>query len=193
MSSNFTNEDVNLIMECSSLSRTETKRLLDLCEPVEFSSKTLINKVGDKVNHCYFLKEGIIRHYIEDNKKDVTLNFLKGPNLMLTSITSFFMETPSEINCATITPISGFKIEKEKFLSFCSEHPSCFKTILNGVVHAFNKKEKKENHHTRKSAKERYSRFLLDYEELAHEVPLRHIASYLDIRPETLSRIRSDK
>ncbi len=42
------------------------------------------------------------------------------------------------------------------------------------------------------TAKERYKRFLKDFPEAAKRVPISHIASYLLMTPETLSRVRAE-
>ena len=41
------------------------------------------------------------------------------------------------------------------------------------------------------SSKDRYERFLREYPEAAKRAPLQHIASYLLMTPETLSRVRA--
>ena len=41
------------------------------------------------------------------------------------------------------------------------------------------------------TAKEKYEAFLKSYPDLAQHVPLQHIASYLQITPQSLSRIRA--
>ncbi len=41
------------------------------------------------------------------------------------------------------------------------------------------------------TAKQLYEKLLTDQPEIIREVPLQHIASYLGITPETLSRIRA--
>lgn len=53
------------------------------------------------------------------------------------------------------------------------------------------RKEKKELELLKSSAEERYLHFLTDYPGLVQRVPQYHIASYLGITPESLSRIRS--
>jgi len=41
-------------------------------------------------------------------------------------------------------------------------------------------------------AKQRYLNFLNNYSDLAHRVPMKHIANYLGVKGETISRIRSN-
>ncbi len=51
--------------------------------------------------------------------------------------------------------------------------------------------EERTLHFQFKSAKEKYAYFLRKYSPVFHRIPLTHIASYLGITKETLSRIRS--
>lgn len=184
---------IKALMSVTVFSRTEATALLELGEYQEIPSKTLLTKPNEIVNNSYLLIDGIVRHYILDNDEEITRNFIKGPHLLLPSVTDFFMRTKSSIYCSPISDIKVVRWSYTTLMDFSNKHINAYKSILLGFTNAFKKKEMREIFHSRRTAKERYENFLSDYPEIAHAVPLRYIASYLDIRPETLSRIRSKK
>ena len=53
-------------------------------------------------------------------------------------------------------------------------------------------KEKRESELLLNNAQERYLQFLEDYPDLENRISQYHIASYLNIAPESLSRIRAN-
>jgi|GEM_PF-4663433 len=155
--------------------------------------KTLIihpNKVADR---AYFLKEGVIRHYTESKTVQFTKNLIRGPRFMLPSLTSFFLEISSTIYCESLTDLEVIEWDRADLMKFAEYHPHMYKFLLKGVVKAFRSKEEKEIAFITQPAKERYLHFLKEYPNLINEIPIQYVASFLGIRPETLSRIRAQR
>lgn len=156
--------------------------------------KQLLAQPGQLVNHSYFLIEGIVRHFVVGkNKSEFTKHFMKAPDFLVASIPNFFLRTPDSIRCEAITDLSVIEWAYDDLINFGMEYPKIFHFLLKCVVKTYQIKEKKELALHQLDAKERYEQFLDDFPGIAYEVPLRYIASYLNIRPETLSRIRALK
>ena len=71
------------------------------------------------------------------------------------------------------------------------KNPKMYKFLLKAVVQAFHRKEVKEIAFNQLDAEQRYLQFLQEFPNLVNEIPIQHVASYLGVRPETLSRIRN--
>ncbi|MBX2814980.1 MAG: Crp/Fnr family transcriptional regulator [Saprospiraceae bacterium] len=154
--------------------------------------KTELAAPGKTVNQSFFVIEGCVRHFVRDKqRKEFTKNFLQGPKFMVPSITSFFMQRPSEIYCETLTELKVITWSYRDLMQFAEQHPGTYSFLLKAVVRAFYLKEEKEIEMNRLSASERYQVFLKRHPGLINQVPSRFVASYLNIRPETLSRIRA--
>ncbi|MEO1450147.1 MAG: Crp/Fnr family transcriptional regulator, partial [Bacteroidota bacterium] len=153
--------------------------------------KKLLAQPHQMVDKVFFMKNGIVRHYVKRDSRQFTKNFIKGPLFMIPSLTNFFLETPSRIYCETLSEINAVEWARKDLFNFADHHPNLYRFMLKGVTKAFHKKELKEIAHNELDAQNRYLNFLQEFPTLAHEIPAQYIASYLGIRPETLSRIRA--
>ena len=174
------------------LSAEELKQFLQLARPGLIPKGTLLTKPHQPVQDAYFLKQGILRHYILGRqRKEFTKNFIRGPRFALPSLSDFFNQSPSSIYCEALTDLEVLNWKYPQIIEFADAHPRFYKFLLKGTVGAFKRKEQKEIALNQKSAEERYLDFLEEFPLLVNQVPLQYIASYLNIRPETLSRIRA--
>jgi len=64
--------------------------------------------------------------------------------------------------------------------------------MLLQIVQALRQKNQREIRQHQCSALERYQLFLKEFPGLVNVIPLKFIASYLSMAPETISRIRSE-
>lgn len=170
------------------------KKFLALGKYKTIKKKGLLAKPNCLIEHSYFLVEGIVRHYVKVGKdEEFTKHFMRDPDFVVASIPDFFLRTKDSIHCEAVTDLKVIEWKYEDLMSFAEENPKFFHFLLKCVVRAYKQKETKEIAMHLYDAKQRYQQFLLEYPGVAYEVPLRYIASFLNIRPETLSRIRAQK
>lgn len=175
------------------LSLAEIMEFLALGNLKNISKKEALLKPQQVVDKSYFLIDGTIRHYIVNNGDQFTKNLIRGPRFMLPSLTSFFLGTASSIYCEALTDLKVIEWKRENLMQFADEHPKMYKFLLKAVASAFKGKESKEIAFITQTAEQRYQQFLLDFPNLINEIPVQIVASYLGIRPETLSRIRAKR
>ncbi|MBX2877914.1 MAG: Crp/Fnr family transcriptional regulator [Saprospiraceae bacterium] len=184
---------IKQILKATTLNKLETLDLMALGKEKTIRRKTLLlspNRVADK---AYFLMGGTIRHYTQNKNEQFTKNLIRGPRFMLPSLTSFFLGTPSTIYCESLTVLEVIEWDKKDLTTFADDHPKMYKFLLRGVVNAFRGKEEKEIAFITQNAEQRYLHFLSAYPNLINEIPIQYVASFLGIRPETLSRIRAKR
>jgi len=181
----------NQISQITNLTIDEVGEFLALGVVKKIKRKKKIARPKRIVDKAYFLKSGIIRHYVVRDNQEFTKNLIKGPRFMLPSLTNFFLNTPSQIYCESLTDLEVIEWSRKDLLCFADNHVKFYKFLLKAVVKAFHSKEVKEITLHQLDAKERYLRFLEDFPNLANEIPAQYVASYLGMRPETLSRIRA--
>lgn len=180
------------LLSLTKLSKGQVDEFLSKGTALSIPAKTLLIRPGQPVKNAYFLKQGIIRHFIKaKSNKEFTKNFIRGPRFMLPSLSDFFLQTPSSIYCQALTTLEVIRWDYDTIINFGDTHPIFYKFLLTGTVQAFRGKEQKEIALNQMEAKERYLQFLEQHSDIANEVSLQYIASYLNIRPETLSRIRA--
>ncbi|MEX6625348.1 Crp/Fnr family transcriptional regulator [Tenacibaculum salmonis] len=181
----------------------QQKKLLDFGIPLQeieaffeqgtikkIPANTVLLKESQTCNSFTFLKSGITRHYIiTNNGKEITKNFTTEKQFVFYSISSFLDGKPSKVQFQTLTDCELIQWNKKKFNHFFYKNnwKEFYHHILQNIIL---KKEEKEISHLKDDAQKRYENFLYKKGNLLNQIPNYHIASYLGITPETLSRIR---
>lgn len=181
----------NQIIQITKLNKDKVEELLALGVDKKINKKKKLARPERIIDKAYFLKSGIVRHYVIKGNQEFTKNLISGPRFMLPSLTNFFLNTPSQIYCESLTELEVIEWSKKDLFQFADDNVKFYKFLLKAVVKAFHGKEMKEIALNQFDAKQRYLNFLEDFPNLINEIPVQYIASYLGIRPETLSRIRA--
>jgi len=182
---------LNQISSLTNLPHEKVVDFLSIGQEKQIAKKTKLTKPNLYVDKAYFLKNGIVRHFIKKGDQEFTKSFLKGPKFILPSLTNFFLETKSYIYCEAMSELEVIEWTRDELYEFADNNPKMYKFLLKSVVKAFEGKEQKEIALNQLEAKDRYLNFLNDFPNLINEIPNQYVATYLGVRPETLSRIRS--
>jgi len=159
-------------------------------EPASFSKNTIVQREFTTPNHLYFILKGYMRlHYITDNGDEVTSRISK-PNEFITPFLHFIHGRQTKMNTECITDCEVMRIsqDKLKMLIMQSETFREFSVVI--FEDAIEMIEKRADDLATLDAEERYKKFLHQHADILQHVPLKYIASFLGIRPESLSRIR---
>ncbi len=162
-------------------------------EPVTFPKSTLIEKAGNIPGHQYFIISGHLRNfYLHSNGEEVTTDMNEGPRFF-TSYTHFMNRTVSNENIECITDCELLKVTRDD-VDILYQKGLSIKDYTMMILQKFLDEEKKRmKEMSTHTAEQRYDTFLKTCPTIAQNVPLKYIASYLGIRPESLSRIRRNK
>lgn len=162
----------------------------DLFRIVHVEKKTNLLVQGEIADALYIVREGMLRLYhTTDDGKDITLQFF-APGQCVSSIESFFLNTPSNFSLETICNCTLARISREdvlRCLNTDAEHQhlaveyACLRLI--DYISLFLSRIKD-------SPEKRYTALLATQPELLEQVPHHYIASYLGISATSLSRIR---
>lgn len=142
--------------------------------------------------HCHFIfliDKGAVKvtEWIDEKEQIIRFGY-KGN--WLTALDSFLSDKPTRFSIETLKSTVVRRIKKNDFLSFVSSSPSIMKkwnVLLENLVLQQMERESDLLHN---NPKDRYDRVLQRSPQLFQEIPLRHIANYLRMTPETLSRLR---
>jgi len=162
-------------------------------EVIHVEKKTKLLSVGERSNTIYFIVSGAARIYYLDRDGKETNTWFLFENELLISVYSFYTGNPSFEYIETLEDCELIAVRREKldemYLKFLEFNFSGRK--LTEYYHMRN--ELQGNELRMLSAKERYENLLQRSPLLFQRVSLGHIASYLGISQETLSRIRKQK
>ena len=156
---------------------------------VELTAQTSLLTAGKTERYIYFLSKGIVRGYQNLNGKIVIEHLIDEQNFF-SSIDSFNNETPSQDYFETLTDCKLIKIAKPD-LELLRNHSNKWGAIIENITneHLNCKMERVRDFQTL-TAKERYLKFIKETPNLALNVSVENMASFLGMEPQSLSRIR---
>lgn len=145
---------------------------------------------GNICRKLFFLEEGFLRFYILKEGNDISKFFTKPP-YCFTSQRSFANNIPTEDNIEALQDSIVWEISKtDAFDLLKYANWSEFVRKLIQEVQYFTEQILKEMQNN--TAEERYIKMMVENDSVLTNVPLKHIASYLGIAPQSLSRIRKN-
>ncbi|MGM8363299.1 Crp/Fnr family transcriptional regulator [Flavobacterium sp. ARAG 55.4] len=136
------------------------------------------------------VESGTLYSYFEDADGNFIVNELYSSNAIITSYRSFSIGIPSPAFIKVYSDAIIYVVDKEQYNELIFEHEFLllFKNIIEEL---FINKCFKETSLVRLKAKQRYRELINVRTNIEQDFPQHLIASYLKIRPETLSRLKS--
>lgn len=164
-------------------------------EIVELSNKTItvdrnefLKVEGSIDTNVYYIESGALRAYVLDDGKEQTIRFGYKENIIV-SLDSFLTGKPSGFFIQALKRTEVKVIKKyqiEEFLKTGNNRVLWTNILENLVIQQM----EREIDILTTSPKERYQRVLKRSPQLFQEIPHKHIANYLRMSPETLSRLK---
>lgn len=147
-------------------------------------------KVAGTVDtNIYLVESGSLRIYILDEDEEQIIRFGYSDNIIV-ALDSFFTEKPSDFYIQAIKKTVVKVIPKNVFYEFIEKSDSYKKLLIPLLEDLILQQMEREKDVLTVSPKERYARVLARSPRLFQEIPDKHIANYLRMSPETLSRLK---
>lgn len=170
----------------------EIEIITSVFHKVEVNKGTILLKPGDNVTVHYYILDGCLRAYhVDDHGKEHTVQFgIK--DWWISDYTAFFTGSKSIMTIEVIQDAILYSInlkDKECLYSRIPKIEHFFRIKLEKAFAAF---QARILRNLSQNATERYMNFINNYPNIEKKVKNYHIASYLGITTESLSRIRRD-
>lgn len=172
----------------TSISNSDWDEVTSCFEKRVIAKEEMILQEGKICRHLYFLESGLLRFYINKNGLEVTKFFTISP-YCFTSQVSFTSEKASTENIQALEESIIYQTTLQhanKLLELKSWNTFIRKLIQE--VQYFTEEILQEIQ--TETAENRYKKMMKDQPDLFQRLPLKHLASYLGIAPQSLSRIR---
>ena len=156
----------------------------------KIKKKEYILKAGRTCEQIHFIEEGLFRCFYIKDQSEVCSWFMKEGDLAI-SIKSFFEQKPSYESIQALEDSVSYYISYRDLQLIYHEYPE-FNFIGRVLTEKYYTMSEQRLYAMRmQRAPERYSYLMQNSPELIKRVPASHIASYLGITLETLSRIKA--
>jgi CRP-like cAMP-binding protein len=169
----------------------ELKRISDCFRPKWVKRNTILLHEGEICREFYFIFKGGIRTYFLDKKGKEKTRYFIPSNSIGTALTSFIAQKPSFEWIDALEDTELLSISHQDFYKLNREmvHWKDFYQKILEMAYSFQNKKIKSI--MSQTAKERYEQVLNENPSLLQLLSNKILASYLDITPETLSRLKS--
>lgn len=179
-----------LARKYSTMTHDELDALENILVPMTFPKGKKIISVGEVCKNIYYIHSGLIRQYYMKNSKEVTEHLGTDGSIFM-SIQSLFEEIPTQQEIIALENTYIFALPK-KTLEHVALHSNNIQILYRKILEESLILSQVHADLVRfETAHDRYVRFCKLMPQVALRAPLVYIASYLQMTPETLSRVRA--
>lgn len=156
---------------------------------VQYAKNDVLLQQGQTCRYLYHLERGLARGFYYQNDKDIT-SWLAFEGDIVTSMYSFIRQKPGYEGIELLENAVLYAISYPDLQELYTRFPAMNTAGRLLTEHYYVELEERLASLQFRTAKERYEYLLEKQPQVIQRVSLGHVASYLGITPETLSRIR---
>ncbi len=174
----------------STMTHDELDMLESILVPMKYAKNEMILREGETCTNIYWVVKGLVRQYYYKNGKELT-EYMATENNIVMCIESLFREQPTHLQIKALEPTVLIALPKAELEAVAMKSVNIqilYRKILEeslilSQIHADMLRFE--------SAQDRYQKLIKRQPQLVLRAPLVYIASYLQMTPETLSRVRT--
>ncbi|MBF1384609.1 Crp/Fnr family transcriptional regulator [Prevotella aurantiaca] len=192
MKETFETRDIarELARKYSTMTHEELDILESILVPMKFAKGEMILNEGEVCENIYYIDRGLIRQFYFKNGKQITEHLGEDQTIFM-CIESLFREEPTKLQVEAIEPSIVYALPKQRLEQVALHNVNIqilYRKILEesliiSQVHADLVRFE--------TAQDRYKKMCKLNPQVILRAPLVYIASYLQMTPETLSRVRA--
>ena len=192
MKETFDTRDIarELARKYSTMTHEELDVLESILVPMKFAKGEMILSEGEVCENIYYIERGLIRQFYFKNGKQITEHLGEDRTIFM-CIESLFREEPTKLQVEAIEPTTAYALPKRRLEQVALHNVNIqilYRKILEesliiSQVHADLVRFE--------TAQDRYKKMCKLSPQVILRAPLVYIASYLQMTPETLSRVRA--
>ena len=180
-----------LARKYSTMTHDELDILENILVPMKFAKGQMILSEGEICKHIYYIEKGLVRQFYFKKGKEVTEHMAVEGNIVM-CIESLFKEEPTSLQVEALEPVLIYALPKARLEEVALHNVNIqilYRKILEeslilSQIHADLLRFE--------TAQDRYRKMCKLAKQVTLRAPLVYIASYLQMTPETLSRVRSN-
>ena len=188
-----------LISQHIDIEKDEWREITSRFKKVSIKKGTVISNAGDIFSDFYFIKKGLARSYFTDlNGKDFTWQIYfrgkskYGLNHFMDDSVSYYENEPSMLHFETLEDSEFYKISLKEMDDFLNNSDNKWEHLVRIWFHNtyYSATYKRVISLMSENVQKRYTRLLIEYPNIFQRVKSYHIATFLGIAPQTLSKLK---
>jgi CRP-like cAMP-binding protein len=189
---NFSPRDVarELARRYSTMTHDELDILESILVPMRYAKGDKILAEGEVCKNIYWIVKGLVRQFYFKNGKELT-EYMAAENTICMCIESLFKEEPTHLQIMAIEPTIVYMLPKADLEAVAMKSVNIQILYRKILEESLILSQKHADMLRFESAQDRYQKLVKHNPQLVLRAPLVYIASYLQMTPETLSRVRN--
>ncbi|WP_231490826.1 Crp/Fnr family transcriptional regulator [Pedobacter sp. Leaf170] len=181
---------INVFKNFNSLNNDIEEQINQHTFPVHFKKGKFLISPLDRNEYLFLIIKGVVRGFIKDGKAEIT-TWIAKENEVVGTIRNLWVDGDSEEYLQALEDVELIAIP-HSLSEYLYENHIEANIIGRKMMELYYRAAEERAYLCRiSSAEKRYKRFLVSFPDLINRVSLKYIASFLAIRLETLSRIRT--
>lgn len=180
---------LNYLQRFFPVSPEQVATIINHCEVRTFEKKTEILREGEMENYLSMVVKGLVRKFIRRGKNEFILQLATEGHIVHSEI-SYLKRTPSMVIVETIEPTVLVSLSYEQMQRVLKSMPGADRIGRLLLTAMFIKKDERHYKQLGLSTRERFLEYMTNHAHMLQRVPQKYLASYLNIKPETFSRLK---
>lgn len=186
---NIEDKLINYFLKLAPLSPAEQKAITDSMLVKRYKKDEYILKEGQSNRDTFLVLEGLVRQYKMSDNNDVTINFYSNEQWIISL--SDFEESPiAQHNLLCMEDTVVVVGNEARAQGLFKQFPGFEKISRQIMETVFREQQNFMNTFLTDKPEQRYLKLLKSRPDIFQKVPQYHIATYIGVKPESLSRIR---
>ena len=178
-------------IQAPQIGKRELRMLCSVMQLKQAEKGEMILAGGSISKGILIIKQGFVRQFYYKKGIDVTEHFSANGGIVC-CIESTFLQKPTELMIEALEPTTYYQIDYSDIKRICADSLPLQKLYSYALELMLVISQIKANEMRFTSVRERYVNFVQQYPDIAKRASSRHIASYLLMSPETLSRVKAE-
>lgn len=183
------NRLINYFLKITNLTADETKVLAESMVVKNFNRNEYLVKEGQFTNDTYFILDGCVRQFKTLDGNDITTNFYTEEQWII-SLENFESKNASKYNLVCVEATTVVVGNEQKAQELFKQFPRFETTSRQIMETVFMEQQNLMTSYITDKPEQRYLKLLETRPDIFQRVPQYDIASYIGVKPESLSRIR---